>query len=125
MAASCRGVNKDGTTCSAQPQPGRDVCLWHDPARAEDRARWRRQGGHGKSNAARAAKRMPADVKDTLAVLLRTLGRLEGEEVEPGRAQAIASVARAIVTAHETASLEDRLTALEQAVLAQKGRTSA
>lgn len=112
-----------GAPCSAQPQPGSPWCLWHDPAREAERATWRRQGGRGKANVVRAAKRLPQDVKDTLGVLLRTLGRLEADEIEPGRAHAIASVARAIVTAHETASLEARLEALEAAVGAQKGRT--
>ena len=115
MPKRCTGTNVDGQACSAQPQPGQSVCLWHDPARAQDRALWRRQGGHGKSNAARAAKRLPADVKDTLGVLLRTLGGLERGEMEPGRATAIAAVARAIVTTHETSEIEQRLTALETA----------
>jgi BMFP domain-containing protein YqiC len=73
---------------------------------------------------ARAAKRLPQDVKDTLGVLLRTLGRLEADEIEPGRAQAIASVARAIVTVHENASLEARLEALEAIAADRKGRAS-
>jgi len=57
---------------------------------------------------------LPADVKDTLAVLLRTLGGLEQGEMEPQRATAIAAVARAIVTTHEVSDLEQRLTALEE-----------
>ena len=113
MPKGCTGVNRDGRPCSAQPQPGQRVCIWHDASRAQDRAIWRRQGGHGKSNAARAAKRLPADVKDTLSVLLRTLGGLEQGDVEPARATAIAAVARAIILTHETSELEGRLSALE------------
>ncbi len=124
MAERCSGTNRDGNPCSAQPQPGSTWCLWHDPTREAERAGWRRQGGRGKANVARAAKRLPQDVKDTLGVLLRTLGRLEADEIEPGRAQAIASVARAIVTVHENASLEARLEALEAIAADRKGRAS-
>ncbi len=121
MPKGCTGTNRDGGACSARPQPRQDVCLWHDPARAQDRAAWRRQGGHGKSNAQREAKRLPADVKDTLAVLVRTLGGLEHGEMEPQRATAIAAVSRAIVTTYELGELETRLTALE-AVADTNGR---
>jgi len=54
-------------------------------------------------------------VKDTLGVLLRTLGGLEQGDVEPARATAIAAVARAIVTTHETHEIEARIAALETA----------
>lgn len=123
MDLRCRATTKQGLPCSAQPIRPSGFCFWHDPALAAEHQANRRKGGHGRSNTARAAKKLPTDVRDTLNVLLRTLGRLEADEMEPGRAQAIASVARAIVTAHETASLEDRLSALEAAV-STKGRSA-
>jgi len=65
---------------------------------------------------------LPADVKDTLAVLLRTLGGLEQGEMEPQRATAIAAVARAIVMTHETHEIEGRLAALEEQAARQQGQ---
>ena len=115
MPDRCRGTNVDGAPCSAQPQPGQSVCIWHDPGRAQDRAAWRRQGGHGKSSAARASKRLPRELKDVQLALCRALAALEAGDLEPPRATAMAALGRAIVTVTEAGTLEERLAALEAA----------
>src|SRR6478609_1476122 len=93
----CIGTNKQGLPCGARPIKDRPYCLKHDPELANQRTEWERAGGKGKSNARRAAKRLPADLQDTLQALYRTLAALESGAMEPARATAVASVSRAIV----------------------------
>jgi hypothetical protein len=109
----CQGINKQGEACRARPIKGRPYCLKHDPLLANERAGWERAGGKAKSNAARAAKRMPADLQDTLKSLYRTLAALEAGEIEPARASAMASVSRAIVAVFEMGDAERRITEIE------------
>ncbi len=109
----CVGTNKQGQPCGARPIKGRPYCLKHDPKLANERVEWERAGGKGKSNARRAAKRLPADLHDTLQTLYRTLGSLESGEMEPARATAVASVCRAIVAVFEMGDAERRIAEIE------------
>lgn len=114
--AACRATNKDGSPCGAYVNPGAEWCRWHDPALAEERKRWARQGGKAKSNRRRAAKELElaaAGVGQLPAVLFRALGRVESGEIEPAVANAMASLSRAIVTVQQAHELEERLQALE------------
>lgn len=96
--------------------PGKAWCFAHDPDLSDVRAKARVEGGYGKRSERRAYKRMPQGVKCALAVLERTPGALEANEMEASRGQAIASVARAIVVAYEAAAVSERLDALEAKV---------
>jgi hypothetical protein len=58
-------------------------------------------------------KRMPADLQDTLQLLYRTLSGLEDGSIESGRATAIATVCRAIVTVFDMGTAEKRIGDLE------------
>lgn len=103
--------------CSATPRPGRPFCLWHDPEAGEARRELSRKGGKGRSNAARARKAYPAaltvgEVQGYLAATLKgvMLGRFT-----PGQGNAVAALARAIVTVREATELEERIEELERA----------
>jgi hypothetical protein len=111
--ARCQGTNKQGEPCRARPIKGRPWCLKHDPLLANERRAWERAGGKGKSNTARAAKRLPADLQDTLKTLYRALAALEAGEMEPARASAMANVCRAIVTVFEMGDAERRIADIE------------
>jgi len=115
MAEKCHGTHRQGGSCSATPQPGKALCLWHDPARAAERAEWSTRGGRAKSNKARARKDIPdavtaAELEGVLTAVLK--GVIVGR-VEVGRANAAANVARALIAAKEAGTLEARLEALE------------
>ena len=114
----CRATTAAGSPCSAQPVRPSGFCYWHDPALAAERDAARRRGGRGKSNRARAAKRLPEEVLTpaTLQGLLgRTLREVIAGRVAPGVANAAATLGRAIVAVREATELEERLRALEAA----------
>jgi len=115
MAVKCSAIAKRGSRCRRPALAGKQHCLMHDPGSAELRLEASRKGGHARSNAARAAKAMPAAM--TTAELLQQLSSvfeltLAGV-VEPGVAQACGSLARTMVTIRETAEVEARLAELE------------
>jgi hypothetical protein len=88
----------------------------HDPESAELRREASKKGGHARSNAARAAKAMPAALTsdELLVTLSRVIGKVESGEIDPGPANAVASLARAINSIRETTEIERRLAELEQ-----------
>jgi hypothetical protein len=110
----CIGTNKAGLPCGAQPIRDELFCLKHHPDLINENAEWIRAGGKGKSNASRAAKRLPADLQDTLQTLYRALAALESGEMEPARASAMASICRAIVSVFEMGDAERRIQEIEQ-----------
>ncbi len=120
MLGRCTGTNRDGQPCSAQAW--RDgLCRWHHPDLADARAGWRAKGGERRSNASRARKALPKDLRDVLDTLLAALAAVEAGTLTPGQATAMASLAGAIVRTHQVAELEPRLAVLEAR---QGGRTA-
>ena len=115
-AERCQALTKSGKPCSAMVVAD-GMCAWHAPSWETKRRQWSAKGGVGKSNRNRARKQLgdvltPDDLQGLLSVALRSTlaGRLE-----PGRANAVASLARALVTIRESGELEERLKALEEA----------
>ncbi len=112
----CTGTNAKHGPCGADAQPGRAFCVWHDPDRAEERARWRKQGGRASSKRERAKREIAVAsgrLSDLPGVLYRALHKVETGEIEPGVGTAMATIARAVVTCQQAHELEDRLAALE------------
>ena len=121
MVSRCTATAASGAPCNAQAW--RDgLCRWHHPALAAERAAWRRRGGEGRSTANRAGKRLPKTLLDVQGALLRALAAVEAGELEPARANAMAGLARALVTVTEYATLEQRIAALEEAAGVGGGR---
>jgi len=89
-----------------------------------ERATWRRTGGEQRSNKQRARRQLPdavltpAELQGFIGLALR--GVIAGE-IEPGVANAVATLARAAVVVREATELEDRLAALEAAGRRQQG----
>lgn len=113
---TCKGKNASGGICGARPQPGLKYCQWHDPAREEERAQWRREGGKARSHARRAARELEAQsaqMSDLKGALFRALRRVEKGQLEPDVAHSMATLSRAIVAVNQAHELEERLTALE------------
>ena len=121
MVETCTSQTGRGKPCSAQTW--RDgMCRWHHPDLETERAAWRERGGQNRSNAARASKRLPRELKDVQLALCRALAALEAGDLEPQRATAMAALGRAIVTVTEAGTLEERLAALEARTERQDGR---
>lgn len=116
MLVKCSGINVDGTPCSATPRPGSAWCVWHDPATKSQRVEWAKRGGHARSNRARAAKSLPAELM-TPPELASWLGiifkQTMGKQMAPSIGNACVNIARAIADLQKDAQLEERLAELE------------
>lgn len=111
--AKCQGTTRTGDPCNATARTDSAWCPWHDPTLSIDRAAWRKEGGHSKSNVRRAAKRLPRDLQDVQTVLLRAVQGIEDGTFEPQRAQALSALARALCIVHEKGEIERRVAELE------------
>src|SRR5215204_107040 len=115
----CSGRNKDGSACRARAQRGSPFCLAHDPRRVTDLAAWRKQGGKASSNASRARKQLAGDVQDMAGVkarLMVALAQVESGQMDPGPANAMANLARAIATISGVADFELHLADLRHQI---------
>jgi hypothetical protein len=119
---TCSATNKDGSPCNAHAW--RDhLCRWHHPDLEEKRTEGRRKGGQNRSSSARARKALTGDIRDMTDVkarLMVALAKVDAGELEPGPANAMANLARAIATVAGVADFEGQLAELRQelAVLA-------
>ena len=118
--ATCQSTRRDGTPCRATPTAS-GMCFAHDSALQERTANGRRSGGFNKSNARRAAKTLPADMRALAAQLMQGISECHTGELDPKRLSAMGTAAGAVVRIHEVAETEQRIQALEQAATGQKG----
>ncbi len=112
MVNHCLATAANGSPCRAQVWRD-NLCRWHHPDLRTERDEWRRKGGAGRSNLSRADKRLPRSPRDVRDALLRALSAVEAGDLEPPKAQAMASLARAFVTVAESGELADRVASLE------------
>src|SRR5438046_2617632 len=120
----CSGTTRAGTPCAAVALPGSALCLFHDPARAAQRAAGRQRGGKARS---RPAAVLPADTPDLPLDSVQDVVKLLGatiNEVRRGRLDAkvgntISCLSSTLLKALQDADLERRLSALEQRLAQQ------
>src|SRR5215211_9268617 len=96
MLRQCSGITKAGKRCNSMALPESDFCISHDPTRIADLAEYRRRGGKGRSNDARARKALSGgfkDVQTAQAVMLMVLAKLNAGQFDVARANAMANVA--------------------------------
>jgi hypothetical protein len=113
----CTGQNRAGGPCGADAQPGKRLCIWHDPDRAEERRQWQADGGKARSHSARARREIEAvdaGIPQLPGILFQALREVEAGDIEPPVASAMATLSRAIIAASQAHELEDRLASLEQ-----------
>ncbi len=125
MVDRCSATTKDGKPCGAAPRPGRSFCPWHDPDLSTRRQAWSARGGQGKSSRKRATRDLAGaaltmpEVSGLLSIALRNVAT---GKMEPGPANALANLARALVATQQAGDLETRLAELEaRAGLADRG----
>jgi hypothetical protein len=126
MATKCHATNAAGEPCQAMPLKGGEYCAWHDPDLAERRKEWSLRGGKGKSNSARARKRLKRlELEDVDAALCTALVDVLNGTLEPGLATAAASVARTIHAVRTATEHERRISELEKSLdVSSKGWTA-
>jgi hypothetical protein len=114
---SCAALTRDGKPCSARVRPGTAWCPWHAPDLAARRAEWSARGGTARSNASRAAKRLPDEAltpAELQGLVSRTMWQVISGELEVGVGNCVANLARSLIVIREATTTEDRLRELEQ-----------
>ena len=111
----CPAVRKDGQRCRATPT-GDGFCLAHSPALADKRRAAYARGGRNKSRRSRLAKLMPARLLPVFDVLQNALREVHDGCLDPRRAQAMASLAGAMVRVLTSGEMEDRMLKLEEGI---------
>lgn len=114
---TCAGKRRDGQPCRGRPLPGSRFCLAHDPALAQRRAEGAARGGRNRANVVRLRGLVPPRLLPTFDRLEGALGKVEAGTLTPAQAQALASLARAMVQVLQAGELEERLRDLEAQVL--------
>lgn len=109
----CVAIRTNGERCRAHALPNRPQCFAHDPENRERATAARRKGGENSSNPARAARRIPKDMRELVSSLMAAIAEVHNGELDPKRLSAMASGAGAIVRVHEAGELEQRLEELE------------
>ncbi len=115
--AICKGIRKDGQSCSAKPRPGTDLCPWHSPDFAERRAEWSRQGGVNSSTKQRARKQLPdqeMSAAELHGFLVFVLKGVVGGTIDAKVGNAAANLARGMNEIAKSVDVEIRLSELEQ-----------
>jgi hypothetical protein len=112
-ARHCAGVRKDGTPCRSQVLCDGTHCYVHSPAHQQERAEARRKGGRNRATAARLRALVPPRLMPVFDRLEAALEEVHRGELEPKRAQAMASLARALVAVLTAGELEERVRKLE------------
>jgi hypothetical protein len=88
MAKKCEFRKKNGERCGADAQTGKNLCVFHDPARAVDGRRARKAGGIRRSQAAAV---LPSDTpdhplgntKEVSAFLADSINQLRRGQLDP------------------------------------------
>lgn len=114
--ASCSALRRDGGRCRARPLTTGPYCVAHDPDHAHEQAEARRQGGRRSAATERATRRAPEPIRGVLAGLVETFDGVLRGDVDPARARAAASVARAITAVYNCAVIEHRVEQVEDRV---------
>lgn len=109
----CAATRKDGQPCRAQVLES-GYCFAHDPARKEQRDAARSAGGHNRANIVRLRGLVPPRLTSVYDSLEAALGEVHSGDLEPGRAQAMASLARAMVHVLTAGEMEERMRKLEE-----------
>ena len=110
---SCVATTVTGQPCRGVPLRS-GWCFAHDPALDVARAAGRAAGGRNRATAARAYTGLPDPVREILDGLREVFAETRAGTIPPARAQAAASVGRAVLSAWDLAVVEDRLDEIEQ-----------
>lgn len=121
MGPECRFRKKNGSKCDATAQTGKEVCVFHDPARVSDGRRARQAGGIHRN---RAAAVLPFDTPDyplgntkEVSVLLSdSINRLSRGQLDPRVANAMGYLTSVLLHSLEQGPVEERLARIEAAL---------
>lgn len=110
----CVARNRDGSACGSFSLPGSDFCFSHDPDRQAERAEARRRGGLNSAKVIRLRGLIPPRLMPIYDQLEAAMSEVHDGDLDPRRASAMASIARAMVGVLQAGELEERLRRLEE-----------
>jgi hypothetical protein len=113
-AKRCAGTRKDGAPCGALALGPSGYCYTHDPERTEQRAEARRRGGRNSAKVVRLRGFLPSRLVPVYEALEAALSEVHDGELDARRANAMASLARAMATVLTAGELEERVRTLEE-----------
>ena len=105
---TCTAIRKDGSPCQGKPL-GSGLCFVHDPVNLTRLPEWARKGGKGKSNIARATKRMAPGTKFILSLLEVALVDVYTGAMGKDRADALSTLAGAWCRVYDQAEVDNEL----------------
>lgn len=109
----CAGTRRDGQPCQAPTVGESGYCFAHDPMLKERRAQVREQGGRHRSNVVRLRAVMPPRLVPVFDLLETAIAEVHEGKLQPRQAQAMGSLARAMVAVLTAGELEERVRRLE------------
>jgi len=118
MTTKCKFRKSSGKACNANAQATNGLCVFHDPARAADGRRARREGGLQRS---RPASVFPLEVPDASLknsldvslLLAESINAVRNGRLDPRVSNAIGYLTGILLRALEQGPTEDRLARLE------------
>ena len=118
MSKNCKFLKKDGNQCRADVQIGKDSCVFHDPLKAEEVRRGRRQAGIRRSRqVACLASRTPDRPFTTSAeislFLADTTNQVRRLQLDSGVGNTIGYLASVQLASLRQGKVEDHLSRLE------------
>ncbi len=127
MANKCQFRKKDGKHCSANAQVGKNLCVFHDPAKAADGRRARRAGGINRSRVATVLPPETPDnplrsTTDVSTLLSESINQVRRGQLDPRVANAVGYLASILLNALDQGPVEERLSRVE-ATLGLGGNT--
>jgi hypothetical protein len=128
MSKNCRFRKKNGDACGADAQLGKDLCVFHDPARSAEGQKARRAGGLKRTRAATVLNPDTPDhplvtTKDVANLLGDSINQLRRGQLDPRVANGIGYLTSVLLRALEQGPMEERLAQLE-AILGKSGNGS-
>lgn len=126
--AKCKAITKSGATCKAQAQTGRDFCFVHDPAKTEEIKTAQSRGGSSlkvidrgeykpwRGTAGEVTVMNTPRPQEIVNLLANTIDEVKTGEIDPKVANAVGYLAGIIVKVMELEALDERLSAIEEAV---------
>jgi len=118
MPRRCHFRKKNGKSCCADPQIGKDLCVFHDPARAADGRRARRAGGINRTqNTIRLSPETPdiplRTTVDVSRLLAESINQVRRGQLDARVANTVGFLAGILLKAIEQSRVEDGLIHLE------------
>ncbi len=109
---TCKATRADGQPCTVQALAD-GYCFAHSPDTEQKRRAAQAEGGRNRSNAARAQRLLPRDLRPVLALLVKAMKQVHEGQLEPQRLSAMSAAAGAISRLYGVVELQQRVEDLE------------